>query len=239
MTLYLLNYKNYYNRSAKVHSELINYEDYIVDAVYDFDFNPNDGIWSSVIVNSQYTNIDYLIVYDEDNGEIVSRWYILESTRKRAEQYQLKLLRDVIADYRDIVINSPCFIEKATVNYGNPLLFNSEAMTFNQIKTNETLIRDNTGCAWIVGYINKDVGSTQITAPTKDAYYEEFKPYGMIGSWHHRHNGTDKTIYKLFNAGLDDEGAHRRTRSFGIARQAAFVRNNVGFPAFVWHFQTG
>ena len=39
----------------------------------------------------------------------------------------------------------------------------------------------------------------------KDAYYEEFKPYGMIGSWHHRHNGTDKTIYKLFNAGLDDE----------------------------------
>lgn len=174
MTLYLLNYKNYYNRSAKVHSELINYEDYIVDAVYDFDFNSNDGIWSSVIVNSQYTNIDYLIVYDKDNGEIVSRWYILESTRKRAEQYQLKLLRDVIADYRDIVINSPCFVEKATVSYGNPLLFNSEAMTFNQIKTSEMPIRDNTGCPWIVGYINKEVGSTQISAPTKDAYYEEY-----------------------------------------------------------------
>lgn len=39
----------------------------------------------------------------------------------------------------------------------------------------------------------------------KEAYYEEFKPYGMISSWHHKHNGTDKTIYKLFNEGLDDE----------------------------------
>lgn len=176
MNLILFNFKNYYNRSAKVYTAITDYEDngQYLDTIYNYDFNPNDGIWATVILNTVYSNADYLIVYDKEYGEIVSRWFILESTRIRSEQYQCKLLRDVVADYRDIIINSPCFIEKATVKYGNPLLFNDEAMTFNQIKTSETAIRDNTGCAWIVGYINKEVGSTQISAPTKDAYYEEY-----------------------------------------------------------------
>lgn len=203
--LYLLNFKNYYNRSAKVHSRLIDYEDHIVDTVYDFDFNPNDGIWSSVIVNTQYTNVDYLIITDVEYN-IVSRWYIVESTRKRAEQYQLKLLRDVIADYRDIVINSPCFIEKATVNYANPLLYNDEAMTFNQIKKSETPLRDSTACSWIVGYINREVGATNVTAPLKNNYVAEYAslqdvPY-YTASTNGLRQGSNFGIEMGFQAGI-------------------------------------
>ena len=176
MQLYLFNYKNYYNRSAGSYEGISDYIDNaeLLDTIYNFDFNPNDGIWGSVILNTEAGNADYLVVYNKENGEIQSRWYIIEATRKRAAQYQLKLLRDVVADYKNVIINSPCFIEKATVSYGNPLLFNSELMTFNQIKTAEYTLRDETVSAWIVGYINKEVGATQITAPFKGSYVEEY-----------------------------------------------------------------
>lgn len=35
--------------------------------------------------------------------------------------------------------------------------------------------------------------------------YNEFKDYGMVGSSHHRHNGTDKTVYMLFNEEIIEE----------------------------------
>ena len=38
-----------------------------------------------------------------------------------------------------------------------------------------------------------------------DAYFEEYKPCGYIFSHHHIHNGTDKTIIQLDNAGILEE----------------------------------
>ena len=174
MTLYLLNFKNYYNRQAMKYDTLQDYLDNtsVLDIAYNYDFNPNDGIWSTVIVNSNYGNADYLLVTEDD--EIVSRWYVLESTRKRLAQYELKMLRDVIADTYETVISAPTFIEKATVKYGSPLLFNSEDLTFNQIKTSELQIRDNSLCPWIVGYITSDTEAISIDAATNDKYYTEY-----------------------------------------------------------------
>lgn len=200
MTLYLLNFKNYYNRQAIKYDTLQEYLDNasVLDIAYNYDFNPNDGIWSQVIVNSNYGNADYLLVTEDD--EIVSRWYILESTRKRLAQYELKMLRDVIADNYNTVINTPTFIEKATVKYGNPLLFNSEDMTFNQIKTNEILLRDQTLCPWIVGYIKTATGSQNVTATKKGDYYVEVNSLEDIPLYSKIQNGSfsgDASINKL------------------------------------------
>lgn len=178
-TVYYLNYKNYYNRSAKSSEDILAYGDYITFVEDYKDFNPNDGIWAETIVNldedTNINSIDYVLVADADNSSVIlSRWYVLEATRTRIAQYRLKLLRDVVADYKDIVINAPCFIEKATVNYGSPLLFNSEDMTFNQIKTREVKISDQMDCAWIVGYMNKDQGSTTITQTLDKNYVKEY-----------------------------------------------------------------
>lgn len=225
MTLILMKAKNYYNRKAFRYNSVTEYIENgaeIVDTIYEYDFNPNDSIWSSIIVNTPESNYDYLLTIDD---AIVSRWYVLEANRKRAGQYQLKLLRDVIADYYEDVINAPTFIEKATVKYGNSLLFNNEEMTFNQIKTQEVLLKDRSLCPWIVGYINRETPLTTITTPTKNFYTETYETieelpyYNMIGA----------------------DGKFRGTYSSTFAAKIGYISGLVGVVgnSFESHFNTG
>lgn len=105
----------------------------------------------------------------------MQRWFIIDSVRNRQGQYTLILHRDLIADYYNIVIESPMFIEKASLPYNSPLLFNNEDMTFNQIKTNEYLLKDKSDCAWLVGYYSKDnVNDMNGTVPinTQDGAFQ-------------------------------------------------------------------
>lgn len=87
----------------------------------------------------------------------------MECTRTRGKQYRLTLKRDVIVDNYDAVVSSPCYVEKGTIKEG-PLLLNNESIEFNQIKTSETLLKDESGCAWIVGYAakNKNITDTPV-----------------------------------------------------------------------------
>ena len=151
MNIYLLNYNNYYNRICKKEDTLTDYLEYQVgDTIQGVNFNPNDGVNTELIVNTNQ-RANYLLAV-EDNI-INSRWFIIESTRLRNGQHKLMLRRDLIADNYNDIVNAPCFIEKATLNDSDPAIFNSENMTFNQIKTSETELKDETGSAWIVGYI--------------------------------------------------------------------------------------
>ena len=160
-TLYTLLYNNYYNRIIKSEETINGYSDYIVSSHLNVNFNPNDHINTTIILNiDDSLTYDYLIEVDENN-EIRSRWFVIETRRVRGNQYELTLHRDVIADYYNIIIESPCFIEKAHLNSDNPLLFNSENMSFNQIKTNEYPLYDQTGCPWIVGYYSKNLDTSQ------------------------------------------------------------------------------
>lgn len=49
-----------------------------------------------------------------------------------------------MADYYDDVVNADCFIQRATVDYTNPLIFNKENVSFNQIKQSEYKLYDKT-----------------------------------------------------------------------------------------------
>lgn len=155
-TLYLLHYNNYYNRIVKKEDTLEAYQQYVIgDPIQNVNFIPNDFINTEQIVNWQDEDPDYLIVADEDNN-IVSRWFVVDTLRTRAGQLRLTLHRDLVVDFYSNIINAPCFIEKATLNNSDPMIFNSEDMTFNQIKTSETTLKDETESAWVVGYIPKD-----------------------------------------------------------------------------------
>lgn len=173
MNLYYLHYNNYYNRIIK---KFDNLSDYLVLPYYDnvvtnnIAFNPNDGVTTKQVANIPINNTftyDYCI-YAEGN-EIVSRWFIIDAKRNLNGQYTLNLKRDLFADSLDEILDAPSFIEKATLNQTDPLIFNSEDMTFNQIKTSETLLKDNSGCPWVVGYLDKNVnisGSVKYEIPT-------------------------------------------------------------------------
>ena len=156
MDLYLLQYNNYYNRQVKKFDTLQQYlvSPYYSDQVVEnVSFNPNDGINTEQIVNTNYV-CDYAIL--ADGNQIVSRWFVIEVSRLRNQQWKLLLRRDLIVDNYLSIINAPCFIEKAIVNNNDPAIFNKENMSFNQIKTSETLLKDRSGCPWIVGYYAKD-----------------------------------------------------------------------------------
>ena len=175
MDLYYLSFNNYYNRQLKVLGTLSEYLKYVVGQTEgDRNFNPANDITVKFISNRDRDEIgDYMLAVD--NGVIVSRWYILNGDRTRQGQYQLTVRRDVLADYYTQVLTAPCFIEKATLDTGDPMIFNKEDMTVNQIKTSETLLKDRTGCAWVVGYIPNNAFSTSTTI-TSNYIASDIKP---------------------------------------------------------------
>ena len=159
MTLYILEYNNYYNRLVKKEESLEDYQPYIIYDLLNTNFNPSDK------VNTQHTfgvgdydgKGDYLIAVDDD-GTINSRWFIIQADRTRAGQYQLSLHRDLVVDYYNLIKESPMFIEKAILKDNDPMIFNQEEMTFNQIKQSETLLKDKTGVSWVVMYLAHNQG---------------------------------------------------------------------------------
>lgn len=175
MDLYYLSFNNYYNRQLKVLGTLSEYLTYVVGQTDgDRNFNPANDITVKFISNRDRGEIgDYMLAVDD--GVIVSRWYILNGDRTRQGQYQLTVRRDVLADYYTQVLTAPCFIEKATLDTGDPMIFNKEDMTVNQIKTSETLLKDRTGCAWVVGYIPNNAFSTSTTI-TSNYIASDIKP---------------------------------------------------------------
>ena len=169
MQLLLLHYNNYFNRIIKKKDTIADYK--AADADYkeasNINFNPGDGVNTSLVLGLGQNGslfdgddeFDYLVAYEVvgNNNVINSRWFIIELDRQRAGQYELTLKRDVIADNYIDVVNSPIFLEKGFINDVNdPLLYNSESMSLNQIKQLEIPLMDETKSGWVVGYIPSD-----------------------------------------------------------------------------------
>lgn len=176
-TIYLLvGYNNYYNRQLK---KLATVQQYLQAAQQYYqindvvNFNPADGISTKHIFNFQVYDLegpepDYMIVVNNDTIE--QRWFVLDGDRTRAGQYEVSLYRDTVAEQWQNIGNLPMFVEKAIVAQNDPAIFNSESMSFNQIKQSETLLKDITGCAWVVGYMTQDnvLDEQQIDIPLGD-----------------------------------------------------------------------
>ena len=114
---------------------------------------------------------DYCLVIDQTTQEIESRWFVMDSDLYSGKSTQLTLHRDMIADYYEEVLTAPCFIEKATLNPADPFIFNSENITVNRIKKGETLIKDKSKCAWVVGYLAPNTAATQIESEEAQDVY--------------------------------------------------------------------
>lgn len=168
MQLLLLHYNNYFNRIIKKEETVAAYMN--ADSHYrvasNVNFNPGDGVNTSLVLGLgqngtlfDVDEFDYLVAYEivGDSSVIRGRWFVMEQDRKRGGQYELTLKRDVLADNYNDVVNSPIFLEKGFISDVNdPLLYNSESMSLNQIKQSETPLKDETESGWVVGYIPSD-----------------------------------------------------------------------------------
>ena len=194
--IYLYSFNNYTNRIVKKYDTLAEYGTPLYSIIDSVNFKPGDGVTTKQVVYfDDASKADYLI-YTNVAGDIVSRWFIIESMRLSQNNYELSLKRDIIADNYNSLMNSTAFIEKATVDDQNPFILNQEQLSVNQIKKKEQQLYDETGCAWIVGYIDRkyaaDVDQKQLkftinADPRYDYTKADWPFYKQYGSKVHAH----------------------------------------------------
>lgn len=159
-------FNNYFNRTIKKYKTANEYRSKlkVYSEIMNINFVPADGITTSQVINwSEDWTPDYCVVLDKSGDNVLSRWFVIESTRNRGNQFYLTLKRDSIADYYDIVSESPAYISKGFVGKDNPLIFNDEGQNFSQIKKTEIPLKDASNCAWVVGYL-ADNGDDKMSA---------------------------------------------------------------------------
>lgn len=132
-------------------------------------FNPNDGVDTIIVLNEDLEQYgpryrkSYLRVFDDSDEKYEGSWYIMDTKRLRKKQYQLTLRRDVLTDYIDEIKEAPVFCEKGMVSFDDPAIFNNENMTYNQIKTKEIMLKDQSQCPWICIYAMRKTGDSITT----------------------------------------------------------------------------
>lgn len=164
MTYYFLkNYNNYFNRIVKKHD---NIEDYLEEVktyeTYtdnDISFNPRDYINAGISHLSWLATLtwkpNYMIEVN-DSKKIVRRWFVTNfNFVSNTELYNVELRRDVLVDYNDSIMNSPCFVQKGHLTRLNPLFYNKEDFNCNQIPHEDYEICDESYCSWMVIYYDK------------------------------------------------------------------------------------
>ena len=183
--LLLKGYNNYFNRIMKREDTLAAYRAAVSSYLeyQSVNFNPNDGITTSLVIGGPTQkgtsntvlawehsgSPDYLVAWEDfpvaQGGPVIRhRWFITECERTRNGQYKVSLKRDVLADFFEDVMTSPCFVEKGFIDdVNNPLLLNAEGMVFNKIKNSEDYIKDTSKCAWLVGYVKKDIDNNDLS----------------------------------------------------------------------------
>ena len=183
--LVLKNFNNYYNRIIKKYDNVDDYESNASSYIHvtDVNFNPADGIRTEVVLGKgvldsffdiENTNTpDYIVCYtiDSETEEkiIHSRWFIIDENRTRGGQARFRLKRDTIADHFNDLLDCPAFIRKGMLEDDDPFIVQDEGVILNQIKSDEILLKDDTGSAWICAYVAKnatlaDSGNIQTTA---------------------------------------------------------------------------
>ena len=177
----LKNYNNYYNRQLKKRENL---EDYIDDEeIYitsigseerPVNFDIKDGLLTEAIFNYniEMPTPDYALV---EVGDSFSRWFVIECKQTRGLQHKAILKRDVIAEWYEVIKESPCIIQKGYVGNDSVLVFNKEQQNYNKVKNKELLIKDTTGMGYVVGFIDREKDHTSyIDASYKGALEIDF-----------------------------------------------------------------
>lgn len=157
--LYIFNYNTYFNRIVKREATFEDYGEpmFVMEGV---NFNIADGVDTQVIwgksTQSYHGQGNYLIEYDDDYGMLLSRWFITDANFNRQGQWVLTLRRDLLADYYNNVIEAPMMVNRGMVNHTNPLVFNDEGFSFNEIKVEERLLQNHQNFfPYIVLYCSK------------------------------------------------------------------------------------
>lgn len=222
----LYKFNNYHNRILKRYTSFIDYKNNgtILATIPNINFKYGDDVSTSLVLNID-VEADYLIVYKMSTpGTIESRWFIMNKQLLRGGQNAYTLRRDVLADKFYAVLQAPSMVQKAMLSENDSFILNREGQSMNQIKQSETLLKDYTGCPWIIGYIPKDAKLTNeiiynmtvnsFVTPYTYANWEafEYNEYVKgIGSSQYKMNQYGNLIQIYFNVHLTYGSIETRT----------------------------
>lgn len=157
---YLYNFNSYSDRVIKRYNTLNEYLHLYPAVMPDqqtlTNFCEGDGVIRTDVTyrkNVAKEGVPNYAVVTNSYGGIQSRWFVIDSVNKNNTTWSLTLKRDCIADFYNDILDAPTYIEKATLPIDSTFIFNKEDISFNQIKKSETLLKDRTGCPWIVGFM--------------------------------------------------------------------------------------
>lgn len=202
------NFNNYFNRIIKGYNT---YQEYNAASEASFtteniNFNPNDYVSTEVIINgpTELSDIfDYAIIeerFTAGGSRIHSRWFVMNTIRTRGSQYKFILRRDVIYDHIDKLLPAPIYVQKGWLQDGDPFIFNDEGMSFNQIKTSETLLKDITNSSWIIAYLAKNAAAEDIPVDSPSQEITDFVNLSTIAA---QVGLTEAALAQLMNIDTD------------------------------------
>lgn len=192
--VYLLQFNNYFNRTLK--GPYGTAEQYwsttsnglLIGQITNMSlWNPDDGVETTITSNLGLTAVpDYAILCDERDG-VLQRWFVIEAKRLQGQQYRLQLKRDLLADNKDRILNNPnSYVERGWCDVVDPAIYNSEPMTFNQIKTVQRPIYDISLCPWIVMYFTPSKAEGNF--PDDEVYAPDTETNGLFARFTFRSN---------------------------------------------------
>ena len=153
--LLITQYNNYANRQFLKDTTLQDYTTPGAVNILNVNFCHGDGVLVNYVANiPNDVAFDYVVEYT--GAAIMSRWFIINRRHLRKGQSELTLKRDVLADFDEDIFKATVFIERGWCANNDPLVFNQEPLSVNQIKQREILLKDATNSAWYVAYLNRN-----------------------------------------------------------------------------------
>lgn len=202
--LVLKKFNNYFNRKIKKYSTLEEYVNASSASIYisNINFNPADGVNTELVLGKgEVANFfdfedtsapDYIVCYTSETvkvddvetvvNTIKMRWFITDIDRTRVGQYVISLKRDSIVDNFDTLVSCPAYIKKGIVPDDNPLVLNNEGVSVNQVIQEQVPLKDQTGSAWLVGYMAKEFGVDETVSVQIDSENIKYKSIEDIAS---------------------------------------------------------
>ena len=205
VNLYFLQYNSYYNRRV-IPQALPNWWiKYQVGSTTNVSlFNYGDGVDTTQTVNTgswanPYLTPDYMVLINQEDGN-EQRWYVTEWVYIREYQYVATLKRDLLSEHYQGLLTTPMMMKKGYVQASDSAIFNNEGQSYNQIKSGETLLWDETHTPWVVGFVSQDAFKEggKVTQKLENYVWQEFDtiadfeeqyPYKVTGNY-------DKGVYR-------------------------------------------
>lgn len=185
--------------SVQPEDKILYMADYLNDSTFDqsgaqringANFSYGDGVNTTYVFNQEEYDpkLNYVLVFDERDESVLSRWFVVSSSRtsaKSAYQTRLILRRDLMMDFEGDLKALRFFAQRGWItNPESPFLLNKENYAADQVKTAQHDLKDETGVRWAVGFLPQNYAEEAAKTLTfETAYGDEALPgYGTYSS---------------------------------------------------------